>query len=155
MKNKFSYQSFLAATLISVATFISGCAKSEKDPAEEPSNEPIETSEFSWTPGSSSSVKADSSFYFPAFNNIVSYKGGGSQIVDIYLSALSVGTYTISSATGITLSYTTGSTAYTASSGTIGITANTGSKLSGSFGVNLKGGTLTNLSGSFSDIPKR
>lgn len=154
MKNKpFVNNAFVA--LLSASLCLVSCAKSEKDPAEEPTTPAIELGEFSYTPGTAASVNADSSVYFPAFNNIVSYKSGATQVIDIYLSALSVGTYTISSATGISLSYTTGSTVYTAKSGTVGITANTGSKLSGKFGVALTGGTLTSLSGSFTDIPKR
>ena len=135
------------------ALVIAGCAKDEKDPIEPPpSGTNSNFGEFKWTPVSGTEIRSDSAYYIPSFNNIVAYKGNST--IDIVLSALVVGTYTISSSQGNTLEYNTGSSVNNATSGSVVITTNTGSKLSGSFSANFSGGQPS-INGHFSNIPAR
>lgn len=135
-----------------LAVVVTSCKKDESSPEENPSS-PSSASGFTWTVNGST-VKADSGFFIPAFNNIVAYKNGSS--VDIVLSSLSVGTYSISSATGNTLQYETSSTSQGASSGTVGISSrNASNQMTGSFSASFAGSTVTNISGQFIDLPGR
>lgn len=139
------------ATILLLFLFF-GCTKSEKEP-----DEPLPTTtgntiddDFKWT-WNGVTVTADSSFYIPGFNNIVAYKGQA--YVDIVLSNLSVGTYSISNSTGNSLEFNTGMQVLTANTGIVKITSNTGSRLSGTFNATLTGNEP--MSGQFKDIPKK
>jgi len=73
------------------------------------------------------------------------------KIVEINLSAFTTGAYTLSS-TGVNqLNYFTSSGLITSQSGTVNITANTGSALSGNFTTTLTGNIA--MTGSFSNVP--
>jgi hypothetical protein len=145
----------LNTTVVFLISFLifSGCAKDEPEP-EDPGGTTTTGStlgNFTWSISGNPNVTADSSRYIPAFSNIVAYKGNSS--VDIVLSALSVGSYSISSSQGNTLEYHTGSSTYFGTTGTVTITSNTGSKISGNFSSALT--NCISISGQFSDVPKR
>jgi len=143
--------SFVSLLLL-LAIFISGCAKDEKDPIEPPpSGGNTSFGEFKWTPSSGTEIRSDSAYYIPSFNNIVAYKGNST--IDIVLSSLVAGTYTISSSQGNTLEYYTGSAVYNATSGSVVITTNTGSRLSGTFNAGFQG--QPSINGQFNNIPVR
>ena len=108
---------------------------------------------FTWTPTGGSAFFSDSAKCIAAFNNIVAYKKGLSNSVDITLSGISTGNYSISPSLGNTLEFVIGTATYTGKSGTLAITGNTNAKLSGNFSTSLSGGTITSLSGLFIDIP--
>lgn len=74
-------------------------------------------------------------------------------MVDITLSGISAGNYSIAPSLGNTLDFVIGTTTYTGKSGTLAITGNTSGKLTGNFSASLSGGTITSLSGLFIDIP--
>jgi hypothetical protein len=147
----------LLPLLCAAALFLVGCAKKEDEVPENTSTSTTSTSttSFGWAASGGSTLKADSSYFVQAYNNIVAYKGGNNNVVDIKLSDLKVGTYSLSTLSGNSLEYVTGNSTYSATGGTVSIGANTGTKLSGTFSCALSGGTLTALSGDFTDIPKR
>jgi hypothetical protein len=130
-----------------------GCAKEEPSP-NDPSNPSttgtVSFGDFRWTPEGGNVIIADSARFIPAFTNIVAYKNGST--IDIVLSSLSVGTYSISSSQGNALEYYNGTT-YNGVSGNVKITINSGSKLSGSFTSSLTGGTIKSINGQFTEIP--
>jgi len=132
---------------------INSCAKEEVNPVNSSSNNPGAVWGFTWTAGGTT-VKADSGFYFPQFTNIIAYKNGAS--VNIILSSLNVGTYSISSATGNTLDYEDNSYhTYSATHGSVAISSNASNKMSGSFSASFSGSVVTNISGEFSNLPER
>lgn len=130
------------------------CAKDETSPEEE--EPPVtNTGSFNWTLSSGQNFTADSAHCYSSITTIYAFKNGNSNSIEAALSSLGVGTYSFSPATGNSFDYTSGSTTYSGVSGTLNITANAGNKLSGSFNVNLSGGSLSSISGSFTDIQKR
>ncbi len=134
------------------------CAKASSDPDKNVSTTPAgntSTTSFQWTPGVGNSITADSSNYYSSFTTIFAFKNGNNNSLEINLSSLAVGSYTLSSATGNALTYIANSSTYTAKSGQVNITANSSTNISGNFTCALSGGTLTTLSGQFVDIPKR
>jgi len=140
------------------AGFLSSCIKASSDPDKNVSTAPsgnTSTTSFQWTPNSGSGITADSSNYYASFTTIFAFKNGINNSIEINLSSLAVGAYTLSSSTGNALTYVANSTTYTAKSGVVNITANTSTNLSGNFNCALSGGTLTSLSGEFVDIPRR
>lgn len=137
-----------------VAILFSGCAKDNTEPEPDPLN-PVNLGNFSWQPSTGSTVNADSSYYYLQINTIYAFKNGNLNSVEIVLSSLTVGTYSVSSVTGNDFTFVSGATTYTAGSGSVSITSTSGNKLAGNFNVNFQGGSLTNLSGSFSDVPAR
>lgn len=147
MKKLLILSSFVLLGMILFAA----CAKDEKEPEEET---PVQTNKgtFSWTLSSGQTVNADSAHCYNSISIIYAFKNGNSNSIEIDPSSLSVGSYTISSSTGNSLAFTSGSTNYDATSGTLNITSNSGNKLTGNFNVNLSGGSLTSMSGTFKDI---
>lgn len=81
-------------------------------------------------------------------------RNGSTNVIEIKLSSLAVGTYTISAVNQFTYIRPTTSSPWTAVTGTITITMNTGTELSGSFDLTAGNSTLgiNSVSGSFSNI---
>lgn len=150
MKKFLTRFSFLLAIIFIVVS----CAKDDSTPDEE---EPPATEQgsFIWTLSSGQNVSADSAHCYNSITTVYAFKNGNSNSIEANLSSLAVGSYSISSATGNTFSYISGSTTYDGVSGTFNVSASANNKLSGSFNVNLSGGPLTSISGNFSDIRKR
>ena len=152
------YRIVLLANVAALPLFVWSCAKAESDPEKSVSTAPAgntSTTSFQWTPNSGGSVTADSSNYYSSFTTIFAFKNGNNNSLEINLSSLAVGAYTLSTATGNALTYIANSTTYTAKSGVVNITANSSTNLSGNFNCTLTGGTLSSLSGQFVDIPRR
>ena len=132
-----------------------GCKKDEPAPVD-PIDNTIQVGTipgFTWTPAGGATIFADSSKCIGAFNNIIAYKKGNSNSVDIVLSSITVSTYSISSSLGNSFDFITAGTSYSGKSGTLSITANANGKLTGSFSTSLTGGTVTALTGEFINIP--
>lgn len=152
------YLSIVVVFILAISINLSSCAKASTDPDKDTSTTPAgntSTTSFQWTPNAGSSTTADSSNYYTSITTIYAFKNGLSNSIEINLSSLAVGAYTISSSTGNSLIYVANSNTYTAKSGVVNITANTSSNISGNFNCALTGGTLTTLSGQFVDVPKR
>lgn len=81
-------------------------------------------------------------------------RNGSTNVIEIKLSSLAVGTYTISGVNQFTYTRLGTSSPWTAILGTITITMNTGTELSGSFDLTAGNSTLgiNSVSGSFSNI---
>jgi hypothetical protein len=110
---------------------------------------------FTWTASTGQAVTADSAHYYSQFTTIFAFKNGNTNSIEVNLSALTPGTYSFSSTSGNAFAFVDGSTNYDASSGSLTITAAANNRLSGSFNTNLTGGTITSLSGTFTDIKKK
>jgi hypothetical protein len=132
------------------------CKKGDEAEPEDPiNNGPVATGGLTWKAGSGATVTADSAYYYSQFTTVYAFKNGLNNSLEINLSALSAGSYSMSSATGNNLTFVTNATTYTASSGSFNITSTANNKLSGNFSVTLNGGALTSLSGEFNAIPQR
>jgi hypothetical protein len=145
---------FLNAIAVVLTASMISCAKAEKepDPVDPGPSEPAPT--FDWSPSSGGTIVADSGYFIKAYNEVVAFKNGNNNVVDIRLSDSQSGTYTISSTSGNQLDYQVGSKTYTGTVGTVTL-VNNSSKMSGSFSCSLAGGTVTAISGHFSNIPVR
>ena len=152
MKSKFFLNTLL---FLSISILTVSCAKKEEEPID---NSPLPTpknyGDFKYTLNGVPQVSSDSAYFFPQQNSIFSYKSNASKIIEINLSAFSVGTYTISSATGNQFQYSYGQTIHNGT-GTLAITANNSNLISGNFNCILTGGTYTSISGTFVDLPKK
>ncbi|HOZ87735.1 MAG TPA: hypothetical protein PL029_08255 [Bacteroidia bacterium] len=149
MKIRFSKIILFASALLLVA-----CAKDNEEPEPDPTA-PGTQGSFTWQPSGGSTVTADSAYYYSQINTIFAFKNVNNTSVEIVLSSLSAGNYSFSSTTGNDFTFVNGSTTYTAGSGSINITSAANNKLSGNFNVGLSGGAITNMIGSFSDIPRK
>jgi hypothetical protein len=138
--------------LFSLSMLFFSCAKNKDEP--EPVT-PINRGNFNWQSNQGTQVKADSAYYFSQFTTIFAFKNGTNSSVEINLSSLALGSYSISSVTGNALTFVNGSSTYTAPSGYCNITGTSDNLLVGTFSVNLNGGTITSLSGNFSDLPRK
>src|SRR4051812_23577752 len=98
----------LALSILVLSIFATGCKKDDTNPAATPT--PVSTGTFSWTAGSGPKVTADSSHYYSSFTTIFAFKNGSSNSIEINLSSLAVGAYSLSSATGNALTFVTAST---------------------------------------------
>lgn len=149
---------FKLTLLLSLSLLIfSGCQKDNADPkVDDPgTTAPVNKGSFSWTPAGGSAITADSAHYYTSFTTIFAFKNGNATTFEINLSSLAVGAYTLSTATGNALTFVTASTTYTAHTGNVLITTNNGSKMSGTFNATLNGGSITGVSGQFTDILKK
>lgn len=151
MISKKQFFIFLLAIMASVTIF--SCAKEEAGPAEEPVV--INRGSFMWKLASGTTVNADSAHFYSQFTTIYAFKNGSGHSISMSLSALSVGTYSFSSATGNVFNYENGPTNVDASSGSCVITSSPGSKLSGNFNVAFAGSPVGSISGNFTDILKK
>jgi hypothetical protein len=127
-----------------------GCAKEAKTP--EPTPAPA-TVNFSWTPSGGQAFQAEDAYYVAQFSNIVATKAGGAQFVDITLTELKTGTYSLSPNTGNTLQYSSGTATLNAKSGQVVISSAADNKLTGNFSANFDSGS--GLTGSFKDVPSK
>jgi hypothetical protein len=149
---------FFQLFFLSGIIFLISCAKASSDPDKNTSTAPAgntSNTQFTWSNNAGNSVTADSSNYYASFTTIFAFKNGVINSLEINLSSLNVGAYSLSNLTGNALTYIVNSTTYTAKSGTVNITANNNAGLTGNFNCALAGGTLTSLSGQFTEIPKR
>src|SRR5436190_16622055 len=99
----------LSVFSLALAFVFTGCTKDEDEP-EDPSGTTTTGGgpggQFSWSVNNSSTnVIADSAVYFPKFTTIFAYKGGTVTTVEINLSDIVAGTYSLSSVTGNELTY--------------------------------------------------
>ncbi len=111
---------------------------------------PLTSSGFTWTDNAGNSVTADSAYYDSRYKTIKAFKGGFTKFVEINLTDGIVGTYTIGTTNAF--GYLSGTAQYIASSGSVIITANANSKMSGTFTTAGTGASITTITGAFTDI---
>src|SRR5215204_4768471 len=121
--------------LLFSALIIASCTKDNPEPEDDPGTPvtPVNKGSFSYSVNGNATITADSAVYYPKFTTIYSYKLGTENTIEINLSDLVAGSYIVNSTQGNALTYETNGQTFTATSGTINITANTGSRLSGNF----------------------
>jgi hypothetical protein len=144
----------LFTSLLGLLFLFNSCAKDPNEPEEEetPIAPPMK---FNWTVSGGTSVSAADAYYVPSYNEIVATKSGVTAI-DIILDALNKGTYNVSPSNGITLKYNDGTSTYNAKSGTVVITENNETTITGTFNcvLNVNGAT-SSITGEFANIPKK
>ncbi len=145
----------IITVILSTIAVISSCSKSETgNIISNTGNNGQGAAQWSFDGIASSS---DSSFAMASLNRIMAYRdvtSVQSKIFNLNLSSLSVGNYTLSTAAPNVLVYRVSTTVdHTSQSGTINITSNTGTKLSGNYSALMDNG-LT-LTGTFTEVPIR
>jgi hypothetical protein len=139
---------------LSTVIMIYSCSKSETGSINNTGNNGQGSAQWTFDGVASSS---DSSFASISNNRIMAYKDVltvQSKIFNLNLSSLSVGNYVLSSTMPNVLIYRISTTVdHTSQSGTVNITSNTGTKLSGNYSAQMENG-LT-LTGTFSEVPIR
>ena len=144
-------------TCVIVLFLVAGCTKDEDEP-EDPGNGSTTgtaMADFKWTLSNGTTVIADSAICYPQITTIYGYKSGKSNTIELNLADIVVGTYNISSVSGNELKYVDNKVALNAASGKIEITGNTGGKMAGNFTATFSTGTITSISGQFSDVKSR
>lgn len=146
---------FLSALM--TTALLAGCAKATNDPEKDPpvTSGPTYNEEFKWTAAGSSEVTADSCHYYTSFTTIYAFKNGNAKNIEINLSGLAAGTYSFSSLTGNSLTYVNGSSTFTSTAGTLTISSNADNRIAGTFSAALAGGTVSSISGHFTDVHKK
>jgi hypothetical protein len=164
-KNQFNYHIMKKIThiqfkvlkvLILILITFSSCKKNSNTATSANTTTTPANGSFTWTVNGGSAVNtADSAFYRSQFKTIFAYKkisGVMKLQYEINLAAGTPATYTLGAPNAIT--YTANSPYFTPTSGNVIITANTGTKVTGTFQGS---GTLTSgtssVAGTFTDIP--
>lgn len=147
-KNLIKQIFYTGAFLIYILTLPS-CKKSEANSAN------AVTATFTWAIGGTTySADNDTAFIQGPFT-IIAKKDEASpanlKIFEINLTAFSTGSYTLTASGVNQVNYITTTNVITSQSGTLNITANTGSTLSGNFTTTLTGGV--SMTGNFSNVP--
>ena len=152
LKNFFSLK---ITTLFIALSFLSvSCQKEDPEPEPQPNN-PGTTNPpyFKWQIDNGAVVTADSAYAYVQSFVLFAIKNTG-QNVEVNLSSMNTGTYNISTATGNQLKYSDSSNEHE-TSGTFVISSSTSSKMTGYFNCTFTGSSLSTITGTFSDVPKR
>ncbi len=144
--------SLIAATLISLNLLTACTKKSTSTPTPTPTPTPAATG-FSWTENGGAEIKADSAFYETRYKTIKAYKTG--KFIEINLTDGIPATYSLGTSNAVSMLVAGASTLYAASSGSVIITANASSKMTGTFTSAGTGASVTKLDGKFTDIAVR
>ncbi len=136
------------ASLLTSIFMLGACSKDETTAVT-----PAATSGFVWVDNTGASITADSAYYVTQYKTIKAFKGGFTKFIEINLTAGTVGTYTIGSSNAF--SYITGSDLYIAASGSVVITENANSKMTGTFTTTGSGASITSITGTFTGIAIR
>ena len=144
----------IAITTFICLLFFNSCKKDDPQP-EEPVVINTTPPVFNWKINNTTSFSSDSTSCYQSNTSIYAYKNGRVNSIEKKLPSLNTGTYSISSVTGNELTLLSGNVSYSASSGTVIIKSNNNNKLSGSLTAAFSTGTVTSLSGEFTDITRR
>ena len=152
MKNSFLK---IIISLSALLLFFASCQKDE--PEVKTDDPPVNNTPpiFNWTLNTGTSFASDSTFCYNGFNDIYAFRNGLANSLEIKLSALTTGTYNISSANGIALTLTSANKTYTANSGKVIITSSSSNKISGNVNAAFNSTVVSSLTGDFTDVPKR
>lgn len=144
----------LGVVIVVLTFLIVSCAKDETQPTPTTNNPTkITYGNFQWTYNGSTTI-ADSAICYLQITTLFAYKSGTLSTIELNLSDVVAGTYPVNAASGNELKFVNNGTNLSASTGTVEITNNTGSKITGNFSG--KFGTSTNsITGQFSDVQFR
>ena len=151
----------LILSTISLLILVTSCSKDASTPTTPttPTPNPVSSS-FTWTENSGSTNTADSAFWTTGTwgTGIRAYKGGMVNFFEINWATqdnISVGTKVLDPA-NFAFTFLKGSTTYTTTtSQNLSITANGSNKIDGNFNLTVAGGTITNISGTFTGLSKK
>lgn len=139
--------------LVVVTTSFSCKKEEEPTPQATPAPTPANTDGFFYSENGSTTLSTVTTPYASAQYNSIFAVNSGTTVVEMNLTSIAVGTYTINANNALTYLKTGVSGAYTASSGSVIITANANNKLTGTFSSTGSGITgVTSFSGSFTNI---
>lgn len=142
----------LSIGFLTLSILASCSKKSPSTPAPTPTPTPVATG-FTWKENSGADIKADSAYYDSRYKTIKAYKSG--KFVEINLTDGIPATYTVGTSNAVSMLVPGASSLYTAASGSIVITANASSKMTGTFNSEGSGASITKLEGKFTDIEVR
>ncbi|MEQ1732073.1 MAG: hypothetical protein ABL940_00280 [Bacteroidia bacterium] len=141
---------------LAVVLTIVSCKKKEAETAtptpvvvSTPVVTPVATAGFKWTENGGAEITADSSRFTAQYSTLIAFKGGSVKF-EINLTAGTVATYTIGTNNVLTL--VGGGANHVATGGSVVVTANASSKMSGTFDVTMNTGGFTNVKGAFTDV---
>lgn len=148
MKNKFIKPALIAGLFLTGICFLFSCSKSE-------TNSNVAAPSFSWTVGGATYTADNDTAFISGPFTIIAKKDETSatnfKIFEINLSGFATGAYTLTATGANQVNYLTNSGLVTSQSGTLNITANTGTALSGNFTTTLTGSLA--MTGTFTNIP--
>ena len=142
---------FTTTALLSLCLMAACTKTSTTSPTPTPT--PTPTAGFTWTENGGAENRADSAYYEAKYKTIKAYKSG--KFIEINLSDGIPATYTVGTSNAISMLVSGASTLYTASSGSVIITANASSKMTGTFTSTGSGASVTKCDGKFTDIAVR
>lgn len=148
----------LFLSTISLAFLFTSCSK-DASTSTTPTPNPVASS-FTWTENSGATNTADSAFWTTGTwgTGIRAYKGGMANFFEINWSTqdnISVGAKVIDPLNyGFTF-IKNGTTYTNTASQNLNITASASNKIDGNFNLAVSGGTITNITGSFTGIAKK
>lgn len=148
MKSKFIKPGLIAGLFLAGICFLSACSKSD-------TNSNITASSFSWTVGGTTYTADNDTAFVSGPFTIIAKKDETSptnfKIFEINLTGFTTGAYTLTATGANQVNYLTNSGLVTSQSGTLNITANTGTALSGNFTTTLTGSLA--MTGTFTNMP--
>lgn len=142
---------FLKTAVLVLAVLLSSCSK--QDEGDEVSS-PSETGFFYGENGASTLTKADEAQANGQYKTIIAKKNN-STVVEIVLTDLKAGTYPLTAKYAFT--YVKDGNHWESTAGTLTVTKNDGSKLSGTFKATAGAGVsgISTVEGKFNDIPMK
>ncbi len=148
MKKKLTGVLLCSGSFLIAVVMIFSCSKSSSNPS-------TPTPVFTWSVGGATyAADSDTAFISGPFTIIAKKDAslpGSYKFIEIDLSAFTTGAYTLSAAGANQVNYFTSSGLVVSQSGTLNITANTGTTLSGNFTTTLTGSVA--MAGTFTNVP--
>lgn len=120
-----------------------GCKKEDNK-----TTKSLVTAGFTWSENGGATITADSAYFAMQYNAIKAFKSGN--FIEINFTAGTAATYTVVTTNAI--SYLAVLNFYTATSGSVIVSANALSKMSGTFTSAGSGASITSLSGTINNI---
>lgn len=143
---------FTTSAILSLSMLVACTKKSTTSPTPTPT--PTPTAGFTWTENGGTENTADSAYYEAKYKTIKVFKAGKTKI-EINLTDGIPATYPLGTSNVFSLIVTGASTIYVATGGSLTITANASSKMTGTFTSTGTGASVTKCDGKFTDIAVR
>lgn len=158
MKNK----SLLVSLFLGTAILLFSCKKDDKEPEAEPTPTPTPTvtTEFSWKENGGAKIVADSAYWTTGSwgTGIRAFKSGYDNFFEINWDTennISTGTKVLS-VTNYGFTFIKNSITYgIATNQNLSISSSSNDKISGNFTVNVTGGAITTIEGTFTSLSKK
>lgn len=141
----------VAVLFLAFATF--SCSKNDETPITPIVSVPANGFKYSEN-GATTKITAPTAFVNGSFNTIIAQNSGGQTIFEINLTGLTSGSYTIDNSNNFVTYVKPGEGSFVGTAGTVVITSNANSKLTGTFNVTAGSGLagVSSVSGSFTGI---